>query len=175
MKAFRLITIAAALVAVSGTAYAGSYTPATVAPYYPAPAAPAGHDWTGMYGDAYVGHWFSGGIPGNFVGANLGYNMSNGSIVYGGEVGAYFDPSSGASDVSVSAPVGAALSPDLLGFGRIGVEQDFAPSSTNYLLGLGGQYALRNNMYLRGEYVYESPLGGGASATSLRLGAGWEF
>jgi len=175
MNAFKFTTIATALVVVSGTAYAGSYTPAAVAPYVAVSATPTGHDWTGMYGDAYVGHWLSGGIPGNFVGANLGYNMSNGSIVYGGELGAYYDPSSGLSDVSISARVGAALSPDLLGFGRIGVEQDFNPSSTNYLLGLGGQYALRNNMYLRGEYVYEAPISGAGSASSLRLGAGWEF
>ena len=174
MKTFKLASFTAtALAAFTSVALAGSYTPPPVVPLTPPPAA-AAHDWTGWYGDVYAGRWTSGPL-GNFGGGNLGYNMSNGTVIYGGEFGVFHDPSLALTNVSIAGRVGTQVGANGLGFARIGLSQDSGGGPSFYLLGLGGQYAVSNNLYLRGEYVFETPIGGGLNSASIRVGAGWEF
>ena len=173
MKPLKLASITAlALAALTSAGAAGSYTPPAVSPPIMPPASMA-HDWTGWYGDAFVGRWTTPPIN-SFFGANIGYNMSDGSLVYGGEVSVYRDPVWNFSNIALSGRVGATLSDNLLGFGRLGISRDISPATNLVLFGLGAQYAVSSNMYLRGEVVREQSFGGGGD-TSLRVGAGWEF
>ncbi len=162
--------LVAGLSGMAGTALAGADTPPTPAPL--APAAQA-HDWSGWYGDAYWGNWVS-SSAGNFGGVNLGYNMANGSVVYGGEIGYFYDPSMTLGNAQISGRIGATLGDNMLGFGRAGFTRDFGAGDF-YLLGLGAQAAMTDSIYLRGEFDWEFPTVGGAADTSLRVGLGWEF
>ncbi len=168
-------TAAVALFALSAPAIAGGVapTPAEPAQMAPAPVA-AAHDWSGWYADAYAGAWMA--MPGdNFLGLNAGYNMTDGAMIYGGELGYFIDPSAGFSNISIAGRLGTALGDDAMAFGRIGLSQDMPITNTYFLLGLGGQYALSEDLYLRGEFDWEFPTGGGAADPSLRLGIGLEF
>ena len=171
MKKVMASTLALTALTLGSAALAGSLAPAAE----PAPIAPAAqaHDWTGWYGDIYWGRWVNPAV-GNFGGFNLGYNMANGALIYGGEIGYFYDPSLASGNAQIAGRIGTAIGDNAMAFGRAGYEQDF-PGGNLYLLGLGGQAAVTGNTYLRGEFDWEFPVGGGAPDTSLRLGLGWEF
>ena len=174
-KTTRTFAAALALATVTGAAQAGSYDPPVLDDPY-VPPAPAVHDWSGFYMDAFAGHWATPPV-GNFFGANLGYNMSNGSLVYGGELGVIHDPSLALTGVSITGRVGVAAGSNLLLFARLGASSyDVAlPGLTNIEYGLGAQVSVWSNMYLRGDVVVIDPTTGAPSATQVRVGAGWEF
>jgi len=168
-----LCVVSAAIATVAGSAQAGSYTPPVVAP--PAVVAPAGHDWSGWYGDVYAGHWFNPAI-GNFGGANVGYLVNGGSLLYGGEVGLLYDPSLGNyTQFTIDGRIATPVSNDAMAFANLGLGRDsIAVTFVEY--SVGGQYAFSNNMYMRGEIIGQTAISGATGTTSaIRLGAGWEF
>ncbi len=126
-----------------------------------------------MYGDVYAGHWFS-GVPGNYLGFNLGYLTGNGSMVYGGELGYVYDPSASYSQFTIDGRVGVPAGVNTLLFANLGLGRDSA--AFNFVeYSVGGQYAFTNSIYARGEVVGQTAFGGGGSKSSVRLGVGVDF
>ncbi len=170
----RRIIAAIALAALTGTAQAGSYTPPVAEEPYVPPAA-AAHDWTGWYGDIYAGHWFNSPIPpgGNFTGFNIGYLTGSSTFLYGGELGVLYDPSPTYSQFTLDGRIATTVSDRAMVFANLGLGRDsIAVNFVEY--SVGGQFAFSNNMYMRGEIVGQTAIGGGTSS-AVRLGAGLEF
>ena len=139
-------------------------------------SAPTAHDWTGWYGDVFVGHWNTPKV-GNYFGGDVGYNLSNSSVVYGGELSAIYDPSLDLTGVSLAGRAGINTKDDLLLFIRLGVGfyNVAIPSAVNMEYGIGSQISVTDNMYFRGDLLALTPMDGSATATQIRAGSGWEF
>lgn len=174
MKYFTTTSIVAiALATFTGAAMAGSYTPPPVEPMTTPPA--AAHDWTGWYGDVYVGRWVNPAL-GNYFGANIGYLTGSSTFLYGGELGLLSDPSPGPySQVTIDGRVAAPVSDNAMVFGNLGLGRDnTAVTFVEY--SIGGQYAFSDSMYMRGEIVGQTAIiGAVGSNSSVRLGVGLEF
>ncbi|MCP5037039.1 MAG: hypothetical protein GY945_05495 [Rhodobacteraceae bacterium] len=174
MKILKLTSITAAFVAaLSGVALAGSYTPPPIVPPL-APPPPAAHDWTGMYGDLYAGHWIDPAV-GNYFGANIGYLAGGGAFLFGGELGLIYDPSLDYTQYTLDLRVGAPVGDNAMVFANIGLGQDDV-SVTFGEYSIGGQYAFASNVYVRGEVIGQTAISGASGTTSaVRLGLGWGF
>ncbi|SMR82581.1 Outer membrane protein beta-barrel domain-containing protein [Aliiroseovarius halocynthiae] len=156
------------------------------------PLAATAEDWSGIYGGAEVGisKPASGLSSGNGTtyGGFVGYNLDMGGSVAGAELG-YSNPdqtlSSGAelkNQIKVKARYGLKLSDAGLAYGTVGYLRSGVSTgghATGYLLGVGYDHKVSDNMFVGAEYShnrYESlPGGGEAISNQLGLRVGLNF
>ncbi|MGI3163642.1 outer membrane protein [Pseudooceanicola sp. 200-1SW] len=163
---------AVAAAAVAGPALAGSYQPAPADPVVPAPApAPvfSGSDWTGAYAGASLGYGeldadLPGGgsddADGSLYGLQVGYDYDFGTFVLGGELD-YSATDLDFSGVDVDSLTRLKIragydAGQTLIYGVAGAahaETDLGDDN-GWLLGVGADYKLTDNVTVGGEYVY---------------------
>jgi outer membrane immunogenic protein len=150
----------------------------------PAPVAPAGFDWSGLYAGVEAGYGWgdledSGGALGGDIEANgglagvfAGYNADLGGYVIGGEIDALWSGMSGSNGtntgdinwissarVRAGVDLGTILVYGTAGLAVGGVEVtgpgvDVSNTQVGWTAGGGADVAISDNMFLRAEYAY---------------------
>jgi len=133
-----------------------------------ATAAPAG-EWEGAYAGTFLGHI---SFPSMIVGAQAGYAFEIDDGIYlGPEVDSFYIASTGALAGSATARLGAALSDEVLLYGRAGVF-GFTGGTTGWLAGGGAEVSVGETMSLfAGADRYDC----GCVYTVLRAGVQMRF
>lgn len=139
----------------------------------------ADFDWTGFYGGIYGAAQTNPGGWGYGAGLALGVNKQTDYFVLGAEValhGLTINTPNRAYG-QILARGGLVVTDELLAYGAVGYGVDFGPTDNQHVLVGGGlEYAVSENVTLRGQYLY----GFAANATStpinqVTLGANWHF
>ena len=155
------------------------------------PMAAQAQDWTGFYGGlqggiADSGSGLAGGSDASY-GAFAGYNFDMGGSVAGVELG-YSDPNktlSGGGDLQdqleLKGRYGVALGQGLI-YGTVGylhADVSTGGSTDGYLVGVGYDHMLTDNMFIGGELTHnrynDLPGGGDAKSNNLDLRIGLKF
>ena len=174
------------LLALTVPAFAADAVPPAPPQVYvpPAPVAPAGFDWSGLYAGIEAGYGFGdldgGGAlggdieaDGGLAGVFAGYNADLGGYVIGGEVDALWSGMSGTNGAGNTGDINWLTSARVragVDLGRIlvygtgglavgGVEVtgpglDETNTHVGWTAGAGADVAISDNMFLRGEYQY---------------------
>lgn len=174
------------LLALSTPAFAADTVVAPAPQVYvppPAAVAPAGYDWSGLYGGLEAGYGWAdldgggalggdisadGGVAGGFI----GYNYDLGGYVIGGEVDALWSGMSGSNGtftgdinwlssarVRAGVDLGGVLIYGTAGLAVGGVEvtgpgADVSNTQVGWTAGGGADIAVSENMFVRAEYQY---------------------
>jgi hypothetical protein len=102
-------------------------------------------DWEGPYAGAFLGYI---SFPSMIAGAQAGYAFEIDEGIYlGPEVDSFYIASTGALAGSATARLGAALSDEVLLYGRVGVF-GFTGGTTGWLAGGGAEVSLGDSMSL---------------------------
>ncbi len=148
------IAVAAAAGAMFFATSAMAADPVMPAPPPPPPPAAPAFDWSGPYVGAYLGYWFG---DGGMVGGLAGYNYQINNFVVG---------------VDVSAGIWDFGSPDFeayaifrggVAFDRILAYAGIGPGwegSFTYAATAGVEFAVTDNVILRGEAIFYEPFSG---------------
>lgn len=137
------------------------------------PAAALAGSWEGPYAGLYGAYINTGNWSG---GAQLGYNFDLGNSVYAGpEFDLMYIPSSGNVLGSAAARVGYALTPDLFGYGELGLARNFNTSVNAWMVGGGLEYMVADPVSLKVGVDRYQVLGGGAVNWVAKAGVVWHF
>lgn len=159
MKALKSLTLAlVATAATAGTASATDlmgYTPAST----PAMAAD-GFDWQGFYDGIYGGGFDLTGSAFGIVGGWIGYNFMLGDHWVGSVEGdgLYYLDGSSDWEVFVNGRVGYLVTDDLLLYKIAGIGR-FSDGDIIYQLGAGAEFALTDNITVRGQVTGHQAIG----------------
>jgi len=127
-------------------------------------AANAG-EWNGAYAGVFATHLTPGNNTG--VGIQLGYNIDQGNLVYGGEVD--FSKFAAGSLAEIHGRIGTKLGSNVLGFGLLGLGMNTSGSPRYWVAGVGAEYQFSQGWGLRADLSHLQ-IFGGASSNNIRLG-----
>lgn len=188
MKPIKTAAIAALL---STTAMGGALAadaiglPPPVMPTVPVVDSSA-FDWSGFYAGVSAGgqnEAIAGGDTSWALGVQAGYNAQFDFVLVGGEVAieGVFDTPDTYAYGSALARAGVVLTDELVAYGAVGYGSDFdaATGSGDHILAGGGlEFAVSDNMSVRGQYLYGWEQSGAPSASDVHkftIGANFHF
>ena len=164
---FRIIASAAtagSLIAAPALAGSMSPPPADPVPVAPAPIVMPSADWTGGFGGVQLGYGdfdlAPGGDDGVVYGGQLGYDYDFGNFVLGGEFdyigsGASIGTTEVDSVMRLKARLGFDMGNTLIYGVAGGARADTSiGDDTGWVVGLGAEYMVYENVSIGGEYLY---------------------
>lgn len=137
-----------------------------------------GFDWSGFYAGIFGSGQKEASGTGYGLGAVAGMNSQINFYLVGAEVAV--EGLGGDSQNNAYAQVvgrgGIVVTDQVLLYGAAGYGSNFsAPTDNHMLLGGGVEFAVSDNVSLRGQYLYGRPLNGNDSVQQVTLGANFHF
>lgn len=136
-------------------------------------------DWNGFYAGVYgVTQVSPGGAMQYGLGVDLGLNARFEFVLVGAEI-AYQATTGGAGGIGTVRTigrVGVAATDEIVLYaaGGLGLDLGLA-ADPGALLGGGVEFAVSDDVSIRGQYLYGVPLGGAAPADQITIGANFHF
>jgi outer membrane immunogenic protein len=180
MRAFRTVSIAALATLASATAalaadpiaYPTSAAPQAALPIYD----DDGFDWNGFYAGVHGSAQLDGSDTRAGAGFDLGFNAALDLFLVGAEFS--LNGLSDGTDLTAYAQVlgraGVIVTNDVLAYGAAGYGTDLGGTDDHVLLGGGLEFAVTDDVSLRGQYLYGLPVTGDATQ-QVTLGASFHF
>lgn len=139
----------------------------------------ADFDWNGFYGGLYGVAQTNPAGWGYGAGLALGVNKQIDYFLLGAEVAVHGLTINTANRGygQILARGGLVLTDELLAYGAVGYGLDFGPLNNQHILVGGGlEYAVTENVSLRGQYLYGIPANGTSTPINqVTFGANWHF
>ncbi|MEO6179378.1 MAG: porin family protein [Devosia sp.] len=179
MGLFKIVAIAATLASAPAVALAADPLAVRISTNEAAPVANTGVDWNGFYAGVYGVTQSSpvGGLQYG-LGLDLGVNAQFEFVLVGAEI-AYHGLTGGAGStayVQTIGKAGVAIAGDLViyGAGGFGIALG-APAETDALIGAGAEFAIAENLSLKGQYLHGFALTGANPKDQVTVGANFHF
>lgn len=175
------IAIAAALFAAPATVQAAdpiavSFSNSPIA--VPVAEGDSSFDWDGFYVGVYgVGQLSAVNDAQAGLGVALGVNARFDYVLVGGEVAVQglTGPAGTSAYVEGLARIGVAATDDVVLFATAGLGADFGASELDALVGGGIEFAVSDDLSLRGQYLHGYDLAGGNPKDQVTVGANFHF
>ena len=175
-----VIAVSLASVAVVPAAQAAdviSY-PTSTAQEVPVASSDATFDWNGFYAGVYGAYRHSPAAGDQFgVGIDAGVNVTFNYVLAGAEISVEgLGGNDATSYVSGVGRAGLLVTDNALVYGAAGYGLDTGPADeSDALVGGGLEYAITNNLSLRGQYLHGIPVTGANPKDQVTLGAQFHF
>ena len=140
-------------------------------------AAPV-QDWAGFYAGVYGAGRSAGNSGGLGAGLSLGYNAALEFVLVGAEVSVQGYAVDGDTTAygQLLGRAGVFVSDEVMVYAAGGYGIEFgAPAEDEFLLGGGVEFALNEDVTLRGQYLRSLPTDGSAAGNQFSLGANFHF
>jgi outer membrane immunogenic protein len=178
----RAVIVLAGLMSLAAIAPAAAADPITI-PMGTTPVAihdyPAGFDWSGFYAGVYGVARNEEGSDTAFGGAlTLGANASFQFVLLGAEVSVQGLLADGDSTAygQLLGRAGFFVTDDVMVYAAAGYGLDLGtPAEDEFLLGAGVEFAVTDDVSLRGQYLRGLPTDGGGASNQFSLGANFHF
>lgn len=178
----RAVALSVGLLALVGTVPAIAADPITVpigTTQVAVHDAPAGFDWSGFYAGVY-GTGRTGGPAGDALGVSLalGANAAFDFVLLGAEVSVQGLMAEGDSTAygQLLGRAGIFVTDEVMLYTAAGYGLDLGtPAEDEFLLGGGVEFALNDDVTLRGQYLRGMPTDGTTGSNQFSLGANFHF
>lgn len=139
----------------------------------------AGFDWSGFYAGVYgLGQWSPNGGAQYGIGLDAGVNAQIDFFLIGAEVALHgvFGGNVDTAYGQVLGRAGVVITDDVLLYAAAGYGVDLGlPAEEDLLLGGGVEFAVTDNVSVRGQYLHGFPINGGNPKDQFTVGANFHF